>query len=321
MDNELVSIIVPIYNVSSFLEKCVESILNQSYYNIEIILVDDGSTDGSEYMCDRYALNHSNVRVFHRPTLGPSAARNFGIDKSSGKYILFVDSDDWISKNLIEKSLKKMKSDNADITMFDFTPVRKASVDFGFIKRSFPEHAIDGYKVLELLFSGAIRPYVWTSLYKKNIFTNIRFPENRNYEDLAIAYKLFAAANKVNFIHEKLYFYLQRDKSITHTMNPADYYSLLNFDSEIDEFLSENFPDLKEKAISFRIQRLLTALRITILLDDSEKYKNIKLHLSKVFKLRNIRYITRKQFIKIILVKLGIWRLVMRKKYKELIVQ
>ena len=191
MDKELVSIIVPIYNVEKYLIKCIESILNQTYKNLEIILVDDGSTDSCNKICDRYKKIDKRVVVIHKKNGGLSSARNIGIKKAKGKLISFVDSDDYIKPNMIEELKNNMYFYNSDISVCDYYYIidgKRQISDNNNLKRN----CITKYKNKFIYKPNSA---VWNKLYKKNLFEQIKFPEGKIYEDDYILYELLDKAN------------------------------------------------------------------------------------------------------------------------------
>lgn len=223
MNNEnsaiLVSVIVPIYNTEKFLKKCVDSIISQSYRNIEIILVDDGSTDSCGMICDNYLNIDSRVIVIHKNNGGLSSARNAGIDKCKGDYISFVDSDDFVSQEFVEKLLIACINNECDISI--------CNIFYSYIDGRYIKHKLN-CKSKKMNFTEAFLEMnvernfdmaAWNKLYKRTIFGDIRFPLNKLSEDYYIMYLLFDKANSLYFCDESMYYYLQRENSITKNCN------------------------------------------------------------------------------------------------------
>lgn len=223
----LISIIVPIYNVEKYLAKCVQSILHQSYDNLEIILIDDGSTDTSPIICDQLSARDNRILVVHQANGGLSSARNAGLDRATGDYIGFVDSDDWIEEDMYMTLLTAAKEYNADIAICThFVDKEKETIPVN----NTGEHKIYSREeaLKELFKDKLIKNYAWNKLYKKELFTNIRFPIGRFFEDIAVIYKLFNQASKVVLICESKYHYLLRhDSIIGKEMNPNKEYQYL----------------------------------------------------------------------------------------------
>lgn len=224
----LISVIVPVYNVQDYVAKCVESITNQTYSNLEIILVDDGSTDKSGIICDEIAKEDKRIRVIHKNNGGLSDARNRGLDVATGEYIAFVDSDDYINKNMYEILMRNLRKDKADISMCGYKMVKdytnsddKAEYDL-YANCKVNANNIESivYKSkkekLNCIFPSKIRFIVmWNKIYSKNIWKSIRFPKGEVYEDEQLFYKIIYNCKRITVCEEKMYNYVQRDNSIT----------------------------------------------------------------------------------------------------------
>jgi glycosyltransferase involved in cell wall biosynthesis len=244
--NKLVSIIVPIYNVEKYLHRCVHSILKQTYRNIEIILVDDGSPDRCGEMCDEYASLDKRVKVIHKENGGLSDARNMGINISRGCYISFIDSDDWIHEKYIEILVDILEKGNADISVCGFL---KTSVE-DFTRAPLNEHIFEftNIEALEQLYGEFSTQLVvaWGKLLKKSLLQNIRFPIGRLHEDVFTTYKIIYEAKKVVFTTNQLLYYWQREESITggglKIRNLLDVLDAL--DQRAEFFMSNNLKEL-----------------------------------------------------------------------------
>ena len=214
-----ISVVVPIYNVAPFLRECVDSILNQEYENIEIILVDDGSTDESPIICDEYANMDKRIKVFHKENGGLSDARNFGIKKASGKYIAFIDSDDYIATDFISILYRKMKDHNVKISAVGYCHLFPNGEieynNFRDINRLYNEEEAQIY----LNSVGYFNVAVWNKLYAKELFGDIEFPIGKKSEDWFIMYKLIEKAQGIYYCSDEKYFYRQRSGSITKSSN------------------------------------------------------------------------------------------------------
>lgn len=223
MRNELISVIVPIYNVEKYLHRCVDSILGQTYHNLEIILIDDGSPDNCSIICDEYAQKDYRIRVVHKTNGGLSDARNVGIEAATGEYLMFVDSDDFIAANMIEKLYHALLVNNADISICNFKYVDEngASILFNprFSNSKLPiqDGVISGTDILkEKLFATKCWYWVvaWNKLYKKSIFSEIRYPVGKIHEDEFVIHAILMKCDKVACVSEMLYYYVQRSDSI-----------------------------------------------------------------------------------------------------------
>lgn len=203
----IISVIVPVYNVKKYLNRCLESIGGQEYGNLDILIVDDGSTDGSGGICDEFAKNDKRVRVSHKKNGGLSDARNFGMKKAKGEIIAFVDSDDCIDRHFIDKMYGVMEYKKADIVICGYNDDAPKSA-----KVSGKEATI---KLLTQ--SENIDIVAWNKLYKKNLFldNDIRFPIGKIHEDTLTTYKVLSKADTVVYLAESLYEYTERENSIT----------------------------------------------------------------------------------------------------------
>lgn len=206
---KLVSVIVPVYNVKPYLKRCLDSILQQDYDNLEIILVDDGSTDGSGAMCDAYADGYK-VRVLHQKNQGVSVARNMALDQARGEYVLFVDSDDYIARETLSTTVSVMEQEQADLVIFKFymmtgdglipsqQRVNGQSVDV---------RSLDTKTTIELAMMDTIISYTWNKLYRRSLWEKVRFPVGYCYEDLFVHPQLLLRVKKAVYIPQNLYFY------------------------------------------------------------------------------------------------------------------
>jgi len=217
----MISVIVPIYNVEKYLSKCIESIINQTYKDLEIILVNDGSLDNCPRICDEYAKKDNRIKVIHKENGGVSTARNIGLDKALGDYIFFVDSDDYLDLRMIEVLYNNMKKYKADISMCNY--IRVDNYD---VKVSNNEEQIEIYSNIQALnrlykdtytfhedYALFIAP--WNKLYKKELFDNLRYPIGKIYEDGATIYKVLYKSNKIVHTNQILYYYYQSPNSIS----------------------------------------------------------------------------------------------------------
>lgn len=213
---DLISIIIPVYNVEEYLNQCLDSIINQSYNNLEIIIIDDGSTDNSSKICDEFAIKDNRIKVIHKSNGGLSDARNIGIENSNGKYIFFVDSDDFIDNIMIEKLYKLIKANDADISMCNFTYYYNDDLKHELIESPVKNDILNRQEAIDKLFEEKNWFYVvaWNKLYKKEIWDDIKFPKGYIHEDEAVIHKVFMKCNKIVTTSESLYFYRQVKGSI-----------------------------------------------------------------------------------------------------------
>jgi len=224
---EKISVIVPIYNVEKYLEKCLTSIINQTYKNLEIILIDDGSKDNSGKIADNFDKKDSRIKVIHKENGGLSSARNIGIENASGEYIGFVDSDDYIKEDMFEVLSNLIIKYKSDISIVSFYEIENGKI----IERQYTNEIIkmnklDGIK--QILFDEKIPNYAWNKLYKKELFDNIRYPEGKKFEDISTAYKLVENAKNIVFKDVAEYYYVRREDSITKQKNYENYKDYVN---------------------------------------------------------------------------------------------
>lgn len=222
MSNEsspLISVIIPVYKVEPYLKRCVDSVLNQTYTNLEIILVDDGSPDLCPKMCDEYAVLDSRVKVVHKKNGGQSSARNAGLDICKGSFVSFIDSDDFITDCFIEHLYRGILEENSDIAMCGFQTFRNVCEINGLnclfsVQPKSPKDILSMYSSPYPSVS-MLATVVWNKLFRKSLFDAIRFPEGKVYEDAATSYKIYFSCGKIALINEKLYYYSLRDDSTT----------------------------------------------------------------------------------------------------------
>ena len=217
---ETVSIIIPVYNVEKYLDRCIDSVLKQSYQNIEVLLVDDGSTDKSGLLCDRWAEKDSRIRVIHKVNEGVSVARNTGLDQANGDYIAFVDSDDFIDANMIETLYNTLQIKHAEMSICSFVFVDETGTPLEEENQSSPikDEILTGYEVIQKLAGdrGWYFHLAWNKIYKRSLFSDIRFPVNKFAEDAFIAHRLLGKCTTVACIHDACYYYTQRADSLVH---------------------------------------------------------------------------------------------------------
>lgn len=248
--DSLISVIVPVYNVAEILLKSLDSILCQTYRNLEIILIDDGSTDESGQICDDAGEKDSRIIVIHKRNGGLSSARNAGIKIANGECLLFVDSDDWLESNMIEVLLSKLIKDKSDLAIcgiYVTDGLLEAKMEW------FQEDCImDGKDALEALINNdIITSHAWNKLYRRELFDNIEFPHGKLYEDVRIMHRIFERCKCISICSEYGYYYFQRKQSITNNQSfqrkleyiesfATRYYDLIDQYPEYKEILIKN---------------------------------------------------------------------------------
>ncbi len=251
-EEPLISVIVPVYNVKDYLEECLQSILKQTYRNLEIILIDDGSTDGSLQICEEFAAKDKRIKLIRSAHEGVSAARNAGLENATGDYISFVDSDDFIDPDMYEYLFRVLKENDADISVCTY-------INEGGNRKVIPAlytgelHLFDRTEMLyALLEDNLVRSYLWARLYKRNLFDGVRFPVGLYYEDVATIFKVYYKAGKTVFSCVPKYHYRTRETSITGEYEPVRrYHYFLSF-YERDKFMRDKGLDCRSSVKMFK---------------------------------------------------------------------
>ena len=243
-----VSIIIPVYNVQKYLQRSIESAARQTYKDLEIILIDDGSTDGSEKYCDLWADRDDRIKVVHKTNGGLSSARNIGYNYVTGDYILYLDSDDYLSTDFVSKSIKMCETTNSDIAIMQMLYVSEDTnneihtEENEYIKVMSAEEAIEA-SLYQRLYS-CCAP---AKLYKKTVIEGIKFPEGKVSEDLATCHLFLDRAKKVSYTNAIGYYYRQHPDSIMHRFNPKRM-DALEWALEIEEFCKIKHPSILQAA-------------------------------------------------------------------------
>ncbi len=254
----LISVIVPIYNVEKYLDRCIKSIVNQTYQNLEIILVDDGSTDNSGKICDEYVKKDDRIKVIHKENGGLSDARNVGIENATGRLIGFVDSDDYIDKDMFELLNTDLTKYDADIAICN---VKKENENAELLEECGLEEirVFNKKEALKLLIKDLIKSYAWNKLYKIELFAKVRFPVGKTMEDVATTYKIFEKAEKIVFEGNTYYHYINRNESILHKIKPS---LILDWNFAINQ----RYQDLIDKYESLKEDLIINKLGCLVLL-------------------------------------------------------
>ncbi len=243
----MISVIVPVYMVEEYLSDCIDSLVNQTYKNLEIILVDDGSKDSSGAICDRYANNHKNIKVLHKKNGGLSSARNEGLKLAQGQFVSFVDSDDYLDLDMYAKMIEEQKEYNADIVICGRLYVHGQKKVFR--EKANIKKVMTSAEAIALMNTSILGYYdvaAWDKLYRKALFDGIEYPIGKISEDWYTTYKVLDRANIIFYNSEPLYYYRQRANSITHNR-------LVNWDSleasrEVLNYVKEKTPEYTSEA-------------------------------------------------------------------------
>ena len=255
----MVSVIIPVYNVEKYLCECIESVINQTYKELEIILVDDGSTDDSGRICDKYKQLDTRIKVIHKKNGGLSSARNAGIEIATGSLYTFIDSDDFIALNMIESLLYALNKTNADISVCSMTSVENL------INNSFSTK-VNLYTKEETLKFILSETRIPTSacgkLYKKELFKTIRFPDGKIYEDLGTTYRVVDLVYRIALIDTPKYYYRRTNpQSITQTTfsnKQLDYYVI---STELENFIKEKYPQFLNMVVNHSVRVSIAFMR------------------------------------------------------------
>lgn len=258
MNTELISVIVPIYNVEKYINKCVDSIINQTYKNIEIILVNDGSTDNCYNICNEYEKKDNRIKVIHQENSGLSEARNAGIKIAKGEYLAFVDGDDYILEDMLEYLYGLINETNSEISVCNFIRYwndDKKIVDYDITRKKIVLNKEKALK--EILKNDLLKSFAWNKLYKKSLFKNVKYPKGMKMEDVATTYKLISNSEKVVIGKVPKYYYIQRDGSILATKSTSMYIDYYKAVYERYKFIDKKYPNLEKQNVNTLINFLI----------------------------------------------------------------
>ncbi|GAB5617076.1 hypothetical protein JCM31739_19010 [Faecalimonas canis] len=282
MKSKLVSIVIPVYNVEDYLKRCIESVIQQTYKNLEIIIVDDGATDDSPIICDEYASKDERIKVIHKINGGLSDARNVGYSESRGEYIFFLDSDDWLEKNTIEILYEALLRYDADIVVANYY----YQYEFHCVSANVIEE-VQVYNrkqaMEELLRNDLIKNFAWGKLYKRELLEEYAFPVGKLFEDTYWTHLIFNQAQKIVLVKEELVYYFQRSTSISYVFDIKKLHILDGY-KERREFVKKEYPELL-----YLIDETMISLMINLYMDsirhfDRKIHKNFKTVLMKLCK-------------------------------------
>lgn len=284
----LISVIVPVYNTENYLDKCIHSILNQNYRNVEVILIDDGSTDESFKKCELYSQMDKRVCVVHKENGGQSSARNVGLDMCTGDYISFIDSDDWIESDMYSTLLTELERYDACLAVAGRYDAYENS-EYVIVGKQLGKNGLfDAYDVLPKMAIGQMSDFsVCDKLYRRDLWNDIRFPEGEIYEDFAVMYKVLIAAKKIVLCDKPLYTYFHRNNS---TLTSGFREALIDYTNQTDQFIKDMiswYPEYTNyaiwthiKAVQLVMKKLLRSEK-KIFYDYSELYEKYVKELQK----------------------------------------
>ena len=239
----MISVIVPVYKTEKYLRQCVDSIREQTYEDLEILLIDDGSPDRCGTICDEYGEKDTRIRVFHTENNGLSAARNLGIREARGEYITFVDSDDWLDPDMFERLLNKLEQTGADVAACGYWREWPAYSEQMYLT----DTVYESEGALEALIDGKITNHAWNKLFRRQLFDNISFPEGRTYEDIAVMHKVMSHVQTAAAEAQPKYHYRKREDSIMKNNTADNLASYARSCLERYRYIRDEKPDLFEK--------------------------------------------------------------------------
>ena len=289
MENQLISIIVPVYNVEEYLKQCLDSILDQTYRNWELILVNDGSTDSSGLICQEYAEKDARIRYYEKENGGLSDARNYGIEQAQGEYLTFVDSDDFLDASHLNVLYNALVKNDVDISIANYTNYQTSTATFYlhtfgdyYEKIYTSEELIDDLSFLErndLSFST-----IWGSLYKKSVFSFLRFPKGVIGEDVALIYKMYTQVDKIVYVHKDTYIYRENDSGISKSKIYPFVTAQLNHVAERLALLAIMGYDVTKHFDRYRTFLEITEYNMRMVwgMEDTETYRHIKENLQLI---------------------------------------
>lgn len=284
MENPLITVIIPVYMVEKYLNRCVDSVLHQTYRDLEIFLVDDGSTDNCGVICDEYAQIDERVRVIHKENGGLSDARNAALDIANGEFIVFIDSDDYVSKYYVENLYHAISKENADMAFSWFEHVFEDDQ-----RKTIPSACIDDTLVIyndhdcmeKLLYQDDVEASAWGKMYRRKIFCDLRYPKGKLYEDIPVTCRAIYLSEKIAVIKNVDYYYFQRKSSIQNANFNCRKMDAIAHMDDIYSFIREKYPDL----VSAAKCRYFSVVCNILFQIDSDEYMTEKEILWKKIKL------------------------------------
>ncbi len=272
--SELISVVVPVYNVEKYLQRCLESVLAQTYKDIEIILVDDGSTDNSGQICDQYANKDNRIIVIHKPNGGLSDARNAGIEILHGKYVTFIDSDDWIEPSFVEYLHSLITNSNADMSVCDFNYIDAENKLYNSPSKDGREYVWSRKEAVEMLLVGKkMETSAWGKMYASRYFTidGFRYPVGRLFEDIPVTYGILLKAKVIVYGNKALYNYFYRPQSISNMkFSPRRLHAVEHLEQVIPLVLNQ-FPEFYSRC-KIAIFRMNFGIYLSLMEGDNDIY-------------------------------------------------
>ena len=249
MKEPLISVIVPVYNVEKYLSQCISSIVNQTYQNLEIILIDDGSPDHCPEICDKWEHLDGRITVIHQSNCGGGQARNRALDIARGEFIAFVDSDDYIAPTMYE-FLFGLFRDDIDIVECGFHTVYDENAEFDNIADPFEMKEFNAEEaVMENIRNRILRQLIWNKLYRRNTIDDVRFPQGSKIDDEFWTYRVLANARKLVYTNKRLYAYRQQENSVMHSLNTEKRFQALEAKKQRHEYICTKMTKLESDSL------------------------------------------------------------------------
>lgn len=277
----MISVIVPVYNAEKYLEKCLDSIVRQTYDNLEIILVDDESSDKSGEICDSWGKKDNRIRVIHQKKAGAGAARNRALDLSTGDFVAFVDSDDYLSYRMYE-ILMSYFNDQTDIVECEFVNVYGNNFRFEYnYSQKAKEYSTDE-AMKEHILDRHFRQLIWNKLYRRKCIENIRFPEGKKIDDEFWMYQVIGKANKLIHCTCTLYAYRQQENSVMHTLTPQKRTQAIEAKKNRHKYIMRYFPNLISESYENMVMTCVYQMQVVLREGTKEEIKNVHMFCSRV---------------------------------------
>lgn len=316
VNEELISIVVPVYNVEDYLGEALDSLINQTYKNIEVIIVDDGSTDDSGEIADTYAKKNSNFRVYHFPNQGVAKARNFGLKVSNGKYLFFLDPDDVAGEQLFEIANANMSKNNTDLFLMNFKFINED----GKVQRKNRDVSVNldsiasSEQLMREFVLDNVGSFIWQFVIKKSILINNgffhEFENMKYYEDVVWLPKTIQLANSISVSNRYLYSYRQREGSSVHTATMQSIEDRQNGIKQLNELILRDYPSLVKYLEKWNLVTSIHLYAMCIQLKRQNEKSRIILRRAKkeISTNKNFRYLTSSDKMKYLFIKSGLFR-------------
>lgn len=281
--NYLVSVIIPVYNVEKYLDKCIESVIAQTYKNIEIIIIEDGSPDNCSIICDKYQEKDSRIRVIHQSNQGVSAARNYALDIMNGEFVAFLDSDDYWEKDYVEYMLNNIEVYKADISICTKHTVNEEGEIISSPKNKNKIEKLSNVQVMKrMLYSKGIGVAPWGKMYKSELWKGLRFENSVLGEDLSITYKVFERASLiVNDSNPKMFYCIRKNSALNQSFNIKKM-DLLDLSNNIIKYSIKCCPDIYKAAVS---RTVASCFHLMLQMPEEDAYVNEKQKCIKTIKM------------------------------------